>query len=77
MATGSFDTNIKLWDYRKKGCILTYKAHAKDVHCLRLSPDGRWLASGGHEVTVIVRIEIFYLFNNHNTFTQHSSSYMT
>jgi len=25
VASGSFDTNIKLWDIRKKGCMYTYK----------------------------------------------------
>lgn len=54
LASGSFDTSIKLWDYRKKKNILTYKVHTKDVHCLKLSPDGRWLASGGNEGTVMV-----------------------
>lgn len=54
MTSGSFDTNIKLWDYRKKGCICTYRAHAKEVHCLKMSPDGRWIASGGNEGNVVI-----------------------
>lgn len=54
LASGSFDTYIKLWDYRKKSCIITYKAHSKDVHCLKLSPDGRWVASGGTEGSVML-----------------------
>ncbi|KAH9423054.1 Katanin p80 WD40 repeat-containing subunit B1 [Dermatophagoides pteronyssinus] len=54
LASGSFDTSIKLWDYRKKTCIITYKVHTKDVHCLKLSPDGRWLASGGNEGSVML-----------------------
>jgi len=29
--------------------MYAYKAHSKDVRCLRFSPDGRWLASGGDE----------------------------
>ncbi|CAG2120805.1 unnamed protein product, partial [Medioppia subpectinata] len=32
--------------------MYTYKGHSKDVHCLRFSPDGRWLASGGDEGSV-------------------------
>ena len=28
LASGSFDTSIKLWDYRNKGCIFTYKVCA-------------------------------------------------
>jgi katanin p80 WD40 repeat-containing subunit B1 len=49
VASGSLDTNIKLWDLRRKGCIFTYKGHTDAVNCLRFSPDGRWIASAGED----------------------------
>lgn len=45
-ASGSDDTNIKIFDVRKKGCMQTYKGHAVGVSCIKHSPDGRWLVSG-------------------------------
>ncbi|XP_069510395.1 katanin p80 WD40 repeat-containing subunit B1 isoform X2 [Ambystoma mexicanum] len=46
------DTNIKLWDIRRKGCVFRYKSHTQAVRCLRFSPDGKWLASSGDDHTV-------------------------
>ena len=53
---GSGDTNLKLWDIRRKGCIFTYKGHSETVTCLKFSPDGQWVASGGEEGAVKVSI---------------------
>ena len=49
MASGSADTNLKLWDIRRKGCIFTYKGHVQKVNSLKFSPDGQWIASGGQD----------------------------
>lgn len=45
-ASGSDDTNIKIFDVRKKGCMQTYKGHSVGVSCVKHSPDGRWIVSG-------------------------------
>ncbi|XP_066439351.1 katanin p80 WD40 repeat-containing subunit B1 isoform X2 [Eleutherodactylus coqui] len=52
VASGSQDTNIKLWDVRRKGCVFRYKGHTQAVRCLRFSPDGKWLASSSDDHTV-------------------------
>ncbi|KAI7994536.1 hypothetical protein LOK49_LG11G00038 [Camellia lanceoleosa] len=42
-ASGSLDTNLKIWDIRRKGCIHTYKGHTRGVNAIRFTPDGRWV----------------------------------
>jgi len=54
-ASGSMDTNLKIWDIRKKGCIHTYKGHRRAVSTIRFSPDGRWVVSGGLDNVVKVQ----------------------
>ena len=34
-ASGSVDTNLKIWDIRKKSCIQTYRGHTKGVRQVR------------------------------------------
>ncbi|KAF1869610.1 hypothetical protein Lal_00017185 [Lupinus albus] len=51
-ASGSLDTNLKIWDIRKKDCIHTYKGHTRGVNAIRFTPDGRWVVSGGEDNTV-------------------------
>lgn len=53
-ASGSLDTNLKIWDLRKKGPIHTYKGHTRGVNVLRFTPDGRWVVSGGEDNIVKV-----------------------
>lgn len=53
-ASGSMDTNLKIWDIRKKGCIHTYKGHTRGISTIRFSPDGRWVVSGGFDNVVKV-----------------------
>jgi WD40 repeat protein len=48
-ASGSIDTNLKIWDIRRKTVIQTYKGHTKGVRQIVFSPDGRWVASGGDD----------------------------
>jgi len=59
-ASGSLDTNLKIWDIRKKGCIHTYKGHTRGVNAIRFTPDGRWVVSGGEDNTVKVRITFLF-----------------
>jgi katanin p80 WD40 repeat-containing subunit B1 len=54
-ASGSLDTDLKIWDLRRKGCIQTYRGHSKGVKTIRFSPDGRWVISGGEDGLVKVR----------------------
>ncbi|KAG6516354.1 hypothetical protein ZIOFF_026813 [Zingiber officinale] len=51
-ASGSLDTNLKIWDIRRKGCIHTYKGHTRGVNAIKFTPDGRWVVSGGEDNTV-------------------------
>ncbi|GJU11045.1 katanin p80 WD40 repeat-containing subunit B1 homolog isoform X2 [Tanacetum coccineum] len=48
-ASGSLDTNLKIWDIRRKGCIHTYKGHTRGVNAIRFTPDGRSVVSGGED----------------------------
>jgi WD40 repeat protein len=59
-ASGSLDTNLKIWDIRKKGCIHTYKGHTRGVNAIRFTPDGRWVVSGGEDNTVKVRVNFLF-----------------
>lgn len=52
IASGSMDTNLKVWDVRRRGCIQTYKGHTGPVECIAFSPDGRWVVSGAEDVKV-------------------------
>jgi katanin p80 WD40 repeat-containing subunit B1 len=46
-ASGSADTNIKVWDIRStKSCLQTYKGHDSAITSLKFTPDGRMLVSG-------------------------------
>ncbi|XP_054802300.1 katanin p80 WD40 repeat-containing subunit B1 homolog KTN80.2 isoform X2 [Prosopis cineraria] len=48
------DTNLRIWDIRKKGCIHTYKGHRQGVSTIKFTPDGRWVVSGGFDNAVKV-----------------------
>ena len=56
-ASGSADTDLKIWDIRKKGCIHTYKGHNLGINTIKFTPDGRWVVSGGYDNVVKVRWE--------------------
>jgi WD40 repeat protein len=61
-ASGSLDTNLKIWDIRRKGCIHTYKGHTRGVNAIRFTPDGRWVVSGGEDSAVKVNIFLATLY---------------
>uniref|UniRef100_A0A0D3BVD0 Katanin p80 subunit C-terminal domain-containing protein n=1 Tax=Brassica oleracea var. oleracea TaxID=109376 RepID=A0A0D3BVD0_BRAOL len=54
LASGSNDTNLKIWYIRKKGCIQTYKGHTRGIDTIKFSPDGRWVVTGGLDNAVKV-----------------------
>ncbi|KAF3340905.1 Katanin p80 WD40 repeat-containing subunit B1 [Carex littledalei] len=60
-ASGSLDTNIKIWDIRRKSCIHTYKGHTRGVNVLRFTPDGKWVVSGGEDNSVKVQLTNVYV----------------
>lgn len=54
-ASGSLDTCLKIWDVRRRGCVQTFRSHARGVSRVAFSPDGRWVVSGGHDGAVKAR----------------------
>jgi katanin p80 WD40 repeat-containing subunit B1 len=46
VATGSLDTNVKVWDVRRKEAVRTFKGHTRGVRKVAVSPDGKWVCSG-------------------------------
>lgn len=54
MASGSYDTMVKLWDIRDKNNYATLKGHSKPVTSISISPDGCILLSGSEDSTARV-----------------------
>ena len=52
LVSGSLDTNVKVWDYRAKNCVTTFKGHNDQITCLDISPDSSIIASGSMDQTV-------------------------
>jgi WD40 repeat protein len=48
LASGSFDTTIKLWDVTTRREIATLKGHSWSVKSVAFSPDGKTLAFVGY-----------------------------
>jgi WD40 repeat protein len=46
VATGSLDTNVKVWDVRRKEAIRTFKGHTRGIRKIAVSPDAKWICSG-------------------------------
>eukprot|EP00818_Percolomonas_sp_WS_P007508 CAMPEP_0117439284 /NCGR_PEP_ID=MMETSP0759-20121206/2487_1 /TAXON_ID=63605 /ORGANISM="Percolomonas cosmopolitus, Strain WS" /LENGTH=671 /DNA_ID=CAMNT_0005230997 /DNA_START=284 /DNA_END=2296 /DNA_ORIENTATION=+ len=51
-ASGSLDTNLKIWDLRVKQATHTLKGHYKGVKCCKFTPDSKWIVSGAESGTV-------------------------
>eukprot|EP01017_Pseudomicrothorax_dubius_P012627 TRINITY_DN1530_c0_g1_i2.p1 TRINITY_DN1530_c0_g1~~TRINITY_DN1530_c0_g1_i2.p1 ORF type:complete len:661 (+),score=111.07 TRINITY_DN1530_c0_g1_i2:114-2096(+) len=69
LISGSYDTNIKLWDLRQKACVNTFKGHNMQVNTVQVSPDSRWIASGSQDG--LVKIWDISTFKVLSTFTLH------
>ena len=52
LATGSFDSTVKLWDAVIGRELDTLKGHASQVFSVSFSPDGKMLATGSGDRTV-------------------------
>jgi WD40 repeat protein len=52
LATASWDTTIKLWNFKSHRLLATLKGHLSHVWDLDISPDGRMLASGSEDGTI-------------------------
>jgi dynein assembly factor with WDR repeat domains 1 len=54
LASGSYDTMVKLWDVRDKNNYATLKGHSKPITSISISPDGCVLLSGSEDSTARV-----------------------
>ncbi len=52
MATGSWDTTVKLWDVRTRKQLRSLTGHTLFVNAIAFSPDGKLLASGSSDTSV-------------------------
>jgi WD40 repeat protein/serine/threonine protein kinase len=52
--TGYWDSEVKLWDIARRETMATLSNPRHKPWCLAISPDGRWLATGGADQTIRV-----------------------
>jgi WD40 repeat protein len=53
--SGSYDDpTVYLWQTAIGGLIKRFVGHTREVHCLTFSPDGRLVASGSRDTTVLL-----------------------
>ena len=52
LASGSFDSTIKIWDVETGSELRSLSGHLGAVKALVWSPDGKWLVSGGNDRTL-------------------------
>lgn len=52
--SGSLDTTVSVWNLKTAQITHTYARHTNGVTCLAVHPNGKILASGSHDCTVII-----------------------
>ena len=52
LASGSYDSTIKLWNLNTLAEIKTLPGHGGGVFSVNFSPDGKTLSSGGYDKTI-------------------------
>lgn len=58
LISGSSDNSVKLWDFRQKQCVNTWKGHSMPINTLDCSFDGKSIVSGSQDEL----IKVFFLF---------------
>lgn len=54
LATGSQDTQVRVYDTVQCKCLNVYTHHTGPVRCLAFSPDSRWLFTGSDDGKCVV-----------------------
>ena len=54
MATASQDNSIRVWDVKSGVTLKVITEHANSVHCIIVSPNRKYLASGGKDKKICV-----------------------
>ncbi|EIN13834.1 WD40 repeat-like protein [Punctularia strigosozonata HHB-11173 SS5] len=47
VVTSGFDGTARIWDSTSGVCLRTFSEHQKPIYALEVSPDGRWMSTGG------------------------------
>lgn len=47
IVSGSTDRQVRIWDLRRKACVISYKHHQDSVKEVLFSPHGKWITSAG------------------------------
>lgn len=54
LISGSSDNSIKLWDFRQKQCVNTWKGHLMPINTIDCSYDGKSIVSGSQDELIKV-----------------------
>ena len=52
LSAGTYDPNIRLWDLKLGRCVRFFKGHSREVRAIAVTPDGRYLVSGGADTEI-------------------------